>query len=266
MSLRDASTVLLLRDGAEGLEVFMVLRHKNIEFMGGALVFPGGSVDSGDGSTEMLEHIDVSARALDARERAWQIAAVREAFEEAGVLLARDPDSGAVIGATRLADVSSRFEAQLTNHNLDMPSLVSVERLTLALDELVPYAHWLTPEGRPKRFDTRFYLARLPADQAPVHDGSELVDSLWGRPADIVSDAHAGRWHLRFPTSLNLEKLSQFYSVDEALERTRATEVVKILPRSETKGGQSTLHIPAEAGYPITQAVFDADGHLISRQ
>ena len=261
---RDASTVMLLRDSAKGIEVFMVVRHQNIEFAPGALVFPGGSVDENDKDPRLRESVAPSA--LEAREFAWQVAAVREVYEESAVLLARDAGCKQLLGGSRLDAINRRFENELANHRLNIAELVFSEQLELAIDELVAFAHWVTPESRPKRFDTRFYLAAVPPRQQAIHDGRESVDSLWGAPAEIIAQAEQGRWQLRFPTRLNLEKLARSASVAAALETARLSNVVRILARAETVEGGSRVRIPLEAGYGMSEAILDAQGVLVSRR
>ena len=263
---RDASTVLLLRDSPVGIEVFMVVRHQNIEFAPGALVFPGGSVDDTDKDPRLRESICPALKHLEEREFGWRIAAVREVYEESAVLLARDAGSKAFVERTRLDEISSRYYDELTEHRLNITELVRAECLELAIDELVAFAHWVTPESRPKRFDTRFYLAAAPLDQWAIHDGSESVDSLWGSPEKIIAEAEQGRWQLRFPTRLNLEKLAMSTSVCEALVKAKRSAVVRIVARAEPVEGGSRVHIPIEAGYGLSEALLDEQGFLISRR
>ena len=263
---RDASTVLLIRDACDGLEVFMVVRHPNIEFAAGALVFPGGAVDKSDSGQALYDVVSITSRSLPAREFSWRVAAVREVYEESGVLLARERGALSVIGAHRVADITARYRDQLASHTLDIAALAHAENIELACDVLVPFVHWVTPKSRPKRFDTRFYVALTPADQGAVHDGHESVDSLWGNPKAICAEADAGKWHLRFPTRMNLEKLAANTSVERALAAARSAEVVKILAEAEPTPAGNRVRIPVEAGYGITEAVVDAQGKVVSRK
>ena len=263
---RDASTVALLRDTPNGLEVFMVVRHQNIEFMPGALVFPGGSVDANDADPRLRQWVGPKSRGLDSREFGFQVAAIREAYEEAGVLLARRVDGQHLVGLEHLDGINVRHAQALHDHRLNIVDLVESEQLELALENLVAFAHWVTPLDRPKRFDTRFYLAAAPDNQEALHDGSESVDSLWGAPAEIIEQAEQARWQLRFPTRLNLEKLAASKTVNEAVERAREHPVVRIVAASQRIEGGSVVRIPLEAGYGMSEAVLDENGTLVSRR
>jgi len=228
---RLAATVLLVRDGASGLEVFMVERHHQIDFATGALVFPGGKVDDADLDPRLRARC-AGAAGLDDAALALRVAAIRETFEECGVLLAH--------GLTR-APAADR----------DFTGLVLREGLALACDRLVPFAHWITPAVVPKRFDTHFFLAVAPADQLALHDGRESVDSLWIAPAAALAEAEAGRRTIIFPTLMNLARLAQARSVADAFARAAAQPVVTVQPALAVgRSGKRELRILAEAGYP----------------
>ncbi len=215
---RPASTVLLLRDGAGGLEVFMVVRHHEIDFASGALVFPGGRVEASDA---VLAGGDAAA--------AFRVAAIRETWEECGVLLA-------LPGAPAPAD--GEFAAMLAARAL-VPHIAG----------LAPFAHWITPEPVPKRYDTHFFLAAAPADQDAVHDGQEAVDSVWIRPVDALQAGLAGSRKLVFPTRMNLTKLARHASVAEAFAAAHATPVVTVMPQMRMTAAGRVLRIPAAADY-----------------
>jgi 8-oxo-dGTP pyrophosphatase MutT (NUDIX family) len=245
-----ASTVLLLRDGADGLEVFMVVRHHEIDSFSGALVFPGGKVDPED--IEARDYC-LGADEMNPLMLAHRVAAVREAFEECGVLLAREKDGEGLIGADRLAGIEARWRADLAAGRITMADLCRAEGLMLVLDQMVHYAHWITPKVVPKVFDTRFYIARAPDDQVALHDGEESTDSEWLRPAAALADADMGKRTVVFPTRMNLLKLARFETVDAALAATRAAQIVTVQPEITSHPQGRALRIPAEAGY---------DGHL----
>ena len=235
---RPASTVLLIRDGASGLEVFMVKRHRQIDFASGALVFPGGSLDPGDWLIDAYGD-------FEARERAMRVAAVRETFEEAGVLLAR-PKGGLVwIDGARTEDLVIAAKGK------SFGELVAAENLELGLDALVPFAHWVTPKALPKRFDTKFYIVAAPADQLAGHDGWEAVESLWINPAAALEAADNGVYTLIAPTRLNIELLGQSLDVASALAAARARKIVTVEPRGEKTETGFRMHIPLEAGYGV---------------
>jgi 8-oxo-dGTP pyrophosphatase MutT (NUDIX family) len=259
-----AATVLLLRDRARGggLEVFMVERHREIEFAGGATVFPGGKVHPSDGSSSLHERCR-GGGGLKATALAVRVAAIRESFEECGILLARPsaPRGGdALVSADRLADLWKRYRAALARHELSMGELVAKEDLELACDLLVPFAHWITPEGMPKRFDTHFFIVAAPADQVAVQDGHEVVDARWLTPAEALADAEAGRRSIIFPTRMNLAKLGRSQSTAQAIAAARAQPVVTVLPRIDWRPEGAVLRIPAEAGYDIVEASLEEAG------
>ena len=171
---RPASTILLLRDGAGGeIEVFMMVRHYEIDFNSGALVFPGGSVDKGDQEIISRPELYSGGEGLDAATLSFRIAAIRETFEESGILLARPRGSATSIDAKRAGEVEAASRTALCEAKTTFLKVLTDNGVSLALDELVPYAHWITPEGMPKRFDTWFFLAAAPPEQAGAHDGKE---------------------------------------------------------------------------------------------
>ena len=161
---RPASTILLLRDSAElkEIEVFMMVRHYEIDFNSGALVFPGGSVDKGDKEIIATPELYSGGEGLDEATLSFRIAAIRETFEESGILLARPKGSKALVDAKRASEIEAAHRADLCDSKISFLKVLSDNGMVLALDELVPYAHWITPEGMPKRFDTWFFLAAAP--------------------------------------------------------------------------------------------------------
>lgn len=230
---RPAATVLLLRQGLEGLEVFMVERHHQIDFATGALVFPGGKVDPGDREPEWADL--VLPEGLESLERAFRVAAVRETYEESGVLLTQTA-SGA------LAD----YREPVHLGQISFLHLIQENSLKLDLLNMVPFAHWITPELAPKRYDTRFYLAPAPADQLALHDGGESVDSLWITPRQAIEAARSQQRIVIYPTLMNLAKLARYQSVEEALVAAQNFQIIPITPWLEEDG----LKIPTEADYP----------------
>lgn len=239
---RPAATMLLLRDRPLGMEVFMVVRHHEIDFASGALVFPGGRVDPGD--AEIAMGLGAAAHATP-----FHVAAVRETFEECGILLARSRREEALIDA----QVLRRLEAPrmaLCRHETSFADLLAAEELVPATDLLVHFAHWVTPRTQPKRFDTHFFLALAPEDHVALHDGGEAVDSAWVRPADALSEAAAGRRKLVFPTRMNLGKLAREASTAEAFAAARSAPIVTVEPDFvRTTDGARELRIPLAAGY-----------------
>jgi len=218
---RPASTIMLLRDGAAGLEVFMVVRNHAIDFAGGAMVFPGGRVDDADAALG----------------DPFRIAAIREAFEETGVLLARR--GGAMLGAHDLPR-ETPFAALLAEHGLQP-----------ATDALRHFAHWITPADMPKRFDTHFFAAHTPAAQLARHDGGEAVEGLWLRPEDAVRANDEGRATLVFATRLNLLRLARHKRADHVLADAAPVVTVQPVPYTADDGSK-WIRIPEEAGCGMT--------------
>ena len=248
-----ASTVLLLRDGADGLEVFMVRRATKMDFAAGALVFPGGKVDPPDRSPMLRDRCGAVAE-FDDFQLALRIAAVRETFEECGVLLARSRGEREIVPVERVRALEAKYRDALMRDEIGIDAIVEAENLDLACDLLVYYAHWITPVVRPKRFDTHFFLAPAPNGQAALHDGSESLDSLWTRPQTAIDSFVAGGYQVMFPTYCNLKKLDRSRTVAEALDRARNEPVVTVLGQHR-KMPDGTRHvvIPKAAGYGVTE-------------
>ena len=255
---RLASTILLLRDSADGIEVFMMERHHQIEFNSGALVFPGGSVDAQD--REFIAHpelySDTAERDGDAL--GFRIAAIRETFEESGILLARRQGMTSIIDAAGAGTIAATHRRALCAHETSLANIVRDNRLELAVDALVPYAHWITPENFPKRFDTWFFLAQAPKDQLGRHDGAESTGSLWLSPREALAGGESGRFKLPFATTRNLIRLGHQPSVSAALEHASGLSIVTVMPVMTKTDRGVHFRIPAEAGYDGED--FDAAG------
>jgi len=243
-----ASSVLLLRDGSAGLEVFMVVRHHQIDFASGALVFPGGKVDPGDSDPALTGRC--GAVPEDGLE--FRVAAIRETFEEAGVLLARPRGRANLLDVEWHEHIYATWHDRLDAGEVVIRDIVEAEELDLACDLLVPFAHWITPEWQRRRFDTHFFATHLPEDLLARHDGTESVDSVWITPAQALADAEAERRTVVFPTRMNLGKLGRSASVADALAAARAAPVVTVLPQVEMVEGGRYIRIPEEAGYGTT--------------
>ena len=247
---RPASTILLLRDSTgREIEVFMMVRHYEIDFNAGALVFPGGSVDKGDQEIIADPALYCGGEGLDAAVLSFRIAAIRETFEESGIMLARPLGSKAIVDAKRAAGIEAASRAALSEGKTTFLKVLTDNGLQLALDELVPYAHWITPEGMPKRFDTWFFLAAAPPEQAGAHDGRESADSIWLSPREALAGGESGRFKLPFPTTRNLIKLGKQPNVKAALDDSRDKPIVTVMPVMTRLNGGRQLRIPAEAGY-----------------
>ncbi len=243
--LIPAATILLVRDGERGLEVFMVKRHHKIDFMSGALVFPGGKLAAGDSAPELRALTD-GAEGLDDVELAMAACAIREAFEESGILLARKAGVEALLGGDETEALGAHRTA-LNDETLPLAKFLSDHGLRLAVDKLVRFAHWITPVMVPKRFDTLFFIALAPEGQIGAHDGYESVESGWVTPQEAVAEPE--RWSVVFPTRMNLQKLGQSATAAAAVAAARADRIVTVLPWVEKGEDGIVLRIPADAGY-----------------
>ncbi len=251
--LSMAATVLLLRDGDDGFEVFMVKRPAESAGFANALVFPGGRLDDADANIDALAELCRRPDGISDDDMAHRVCGIRETFEEACVLLARPRGSDSLIGGDHAIQIVERYRKRLHSGEIGLADIAAAEDLEFASDLLIPFAHWVTPEGRPRRFDTRFYLAPAPADQVAAHDDIELVQSTWTSPARVIAEADAGLWTVVFVTRANLLKLGEAESIPDAFDRARRSRVVMISPQVERVEGGSIFRIPADAGYAITE-------------
>lgn len=244
----QAATLVLVRDGPGGLETLMVVRHHEIDFARGAAVFPGGKVAAADRDERLRRHLRSSVT-LDGDDAALRIAAVREAFEESGLLLARR--HGRLLDADALSELWRRWHERTAASAEAFVDMVRAESLELALDLLHPFAHWVTPEVSPKRFDTCFYIAAAPPGQVASHDGREAVDSFWVNPRDALRDCEDGRRVIIFPTLCNLALLGTSPDADAAIAAARTRAVRRIQPTLGRHGdGRHIPVLPADSGYP----------------
>ncbi len=243
--LIPAATVMMLRDTPQGPEVFMVVRHHEIDFASGALVFPGGKVDPDDFDTALRDHCALSDD-FDDKELALRVASIRESFEECGILLAREKGATDIVSAERLKQFDD-WRARFNEGEATMLQFAEAENLEFAVDALGFYAHWITPEMMPRRFDTYFYMARAPHDHVALHDGGESVDSVWITAKQALADADAKKRTVIFPTRMNIEKFAAYTNVDDAL--AACNDVVTVTPFLEKQGDKTFLRIQPEAGY-----------------
>ena len=249
---REAATVMLVRDAPQ-LEVFMLRRNLAVEFMGGAYVFPGGAVDAGDRAPELLGRChgrdDSSASTqlgMHAGGMGFWVAAIRETFEEAGVLLARSAATGRAVDLDD-PSVAARLEAARRAVGAGERSFVEVvqdEDLLLDAGALHLFSHWITPAESPRRYDTWFFVAAAPEGHAYLHDDSETVASVWIRPHDALARAERGELEIIFPTMRNLEQLGRFPTAGDLLEAVTASE-----PRVVADEGGARILLPGDPGY-----------------
>lgn len=262
----DASTVIVLRDGDDGPETFMLRRHGKSSFMANAWVYPGGRLDEADCRPEAVARIvglttDTARQELgiDSPSRAagLYLAAIRETFEEAGMLLARRRGEADWIDL-EAADTATfaTYRDQLHSYDIALSEVAEAEDLEFPLDELAFFAHWITPTFEPKRFDTYFFLARAPHRQEPLHDDKETTDSFWIRPQDALERAAAGELYLAPPTQRTLERLAVFGTVDEAFAAAESYLPPCILPHLVTDGDQPMLLLPGDPEFPADDEAY----------
>ena len=241
---RQAATVLLLRDGVAGLEVYLLRRTKGMPFAGGMTAYIGGGVDPRDGDAEIAwagppPSDWASAFGCDERTaRELVCAAVRETFEEAGVLLAGSADDGTVVPDVSGEDWEQQRQA-LMSRELSLAEFLAERGLCVRSDLLRPFAHWITPPVEPRRYDTKFFVAALPVGQEARHVSGEADEVSWLTPAAAIAEAHAGGRPMLPPTLHTLGQLQPFASVDEALAGSPPEPLHPISPTFEkTPEGQ----------------------------
>jgi len=279
---RLAATTTLLRQGADGRgEVFLVRRHIQSDFAPDVFVFPGGSVNADDREAERtpglcapvpapmadapageIAHATTGepdvARNPTALGSGLRVAALRELFEEAGVLLASRAGAPLAIAGDEIA----RFAAQraaLNRRDTTLAAIAAQEKLTLATDELVYWAHWITPASLPKRFDTHFFLAPMPPAQEAAHDALETTEGVWITPEDALAGYARGDFPLVFATIHQLRALSGLTSVDDARARFAAPPAT-IAPRIVRRDGKPLILLPDEPDLEGDEAMTDARG------
>jgi 8-oxo-dGTP pyrophosphatase MutT (NUDIX family) len=225
----ESASVMLLRDGTDGVEVLMLERHVESDFAGGALVFPGGKVDGADRRlpSDRWEGLDPRAVAEEMEAPrdvvlGWHVSAVRETFEEAGILLARR--GGRPIAADVLAEdgvQEARRCLQQRGSSWDWSDWLADEGLVLDLAALHWWSWWVTPDGLHRRYETRFFVAEVPAGQAGEHDAVETTSLRWTTPRGALVAGREGSATVIYPTRKNLEVLAGFASAAEAIEAAR---------------------------------------------
>lgn len=230
VAVRSAATVLLIDDRPD-LQVFMMKRNANVQFAGGMWVFPGGSVDDGDSAPDYQEYCThrTDAAASDqlgiARGGlAYYVAAIREAFEEAGILLALHRDNERPL---ELIDSATRvrfdeWRAGVNEGTVDFLQVVEQEKLILDAGQIHYVARWITPPGPPRRFDTRFFVSRMPEAQDPIHDDNELVNSGWLSPREVIERVASKEMGMLPPTLRMIEALSAFARAGDVMAAAQA--------------------------------------------
>ena len=262
---KKAATVILLKSNEpEGFETFLLKRHEKSSFMGGNFVYPGGRVDRDDGSLEICSFskgitLDQAQKILGGtmspeESLAHWIAGIRELFEEAGVLLAYDQEGN-------LFQIKNRGEQEKFLHyrqslqkaGLTICEIAQKENLFFALDQLHHCAHWITPEARSERFDTRFFLARYPSGQEASHDQKETTAGAWITPQKALEENLKGEVALSPPTLKTLEDLSRFKTIEEILASLRNREIRPILPVLTKISSGRLILFPWDPEYTLFQ-------------
>jgi 8-oxo-dGTP pyrophosphatase MutT (NUDIX family) len=254
---RAAASVILARDAPGGLEVLLLQRHPDSRFAPGAFAFPGGRVEPADagagiearcrglGRAEAARHlrdVEPPIRAIG-----FWVAALREAFEEAGLLLAYGPDQRPV-DATSLGDAQAQ-RARCREDSAAFGRLLADLDLALATDRVAYWAHWITPEERPVRYDTRFFVAAAWPHQTPEPDGLEMVAARWIGPGDALARHGARELVLPFPTQRILASLSAHRDVGALLAAARGREVRPVRPRIVREEGRERILLPQDPGW-----------------
>jgi 8-oxo-dGTP pyrophosphatase MutT (NUDIX family) len=259
-SIQDASTVIVLREADDGLETFMVCRHHRSGFMGGAHVFPGGKVDETDLDPGWGARVERPAEEIAERlgeadavtARGLLVAAVRETFEEAGVLLAR------TASGTDLPTIRTRLREGASFLGLADEIDLKIDPMTLT-----PYARWVTPEIESRRFDTRFYVAVLPEGQGASHDGTETTSAVWLRPADAIDDMRTGRIKLAPPTVRTLKWLAEFEDAESVIAAALSRKPPLVRPRVVARDGGWFLALPGDPEHPESDRVLPGATRMV---
>jgi 8-oxo-dGTP pyrophosphatase MutT (NUDIX family) len=258
--IRDASTVIVLREADQGLETFLLCRHHQSGFLGGAHVFPGGKVDSSDGEPSWRARIDRSTEEITERlgesdaevGLGLLVAAVRETFEEAGVLLASTASDVDLVATRERLHGGASFSALASDIDMKIDSTA-----------LTPYARWITPKVETHRFDTRFYIAVLPEGQTASHDGTETTSATWLRPARAIDDMVAGRIKLAPPTVRTLQCLAQFDDASSLIADALSRKPPLVRPRVVTSEDGWFLALPGDPEHPESEAVLPGATRMV---
>lgn len=259
-----SATVTIVREAPRGIEVLMMKRNLKSGFVPGMYVFPGGGLDDTDlffKNNNLCNCLDdasaSSTLGVACDGLAYWVAAIREAFEESGLLLARD-DAGAVVSLTdpQIAQRFTEHRRQLNAGAAAFPSLLQTEKLQLAADQLTYFAHWITPVGLPRRYDTRFFMAEAPAGQEPLQDERETIAATWVSPGDALSRHKRGEFEMRTPTVRTLESFADYDTVANLRRGLAAKRDVRVmLPRIAPDGRRI---LPGEPGYEAMDTATDA--------
>ena len=264
---RPSASVVMLRDGSAGLEVFLIKRHSGSEVLGGVHVFPGGKVDHQDALVDPVAHLDLPASSLHAaldedhldkqQAAALHVAALREAFEETGVLYAQAGGTPEAARARRLMCEGHAFG-----------EVLALMSLRLEVSRLQPWSRWITPAvggASRKRFDTRFFLAPTPSDQVPRHDDHEAIDSVWLTPRAALGQYWARDIELAPPQIMSLAHLARHRSVAAALTEARQRKPPLVLPEPFEQDGARIICYPGDERHSVRERAWPGPTRLLYR-
>lgn len=263
MTPKHAATAALVRSGDDGIETLMLRRHSGHEFMPDKWVFPGGRVESRDRIADRSQRLadlnpEQAVKRLGGRideETAvgLHLAAIRETFEEARLLLAKRSDAADLVAIEEdeTADEMERWRHRIDDGEAGLEELAGQRDLVFAADRLVYVAHWITPEFESRRYDTRFFVAKTPARQTARHDGTETTRGGWFTPQEAIRKYRAGELELAPPTLSTLEDFARFDGVDELIAdiRSRPTPPA-VHPHVLEEADEPTLVFPGDPQYP----------------
>lgn len=261
----DAASVLLLRDSDQGLQVLLLRRHQASQVLGGAYVFPGGKLDAEDHAPQVLQSLSETPERLHqrlheaaiepARAAGLFMAALREAFEECGVLAGQDHAGPALAAQLRKQMAQGSWHQSLREGQLQ-----------LRTDLLLPWSRWITPRQPSvtnKRFDTRFFLASVVDDQVASHDNFETTDSVWLTPLQALSRYAAGEIDLIAPQIMSLYQLKMHRTVHEALQEARQCPPALVEPHPFDQDGQRILCYPGDPQHPVASRAMRGPTRLL---
>jgi 8-oxo-dGTP pyrophosphatase MutT (NUDIX family) len=255
---RDAASVILLRQvpSPGGIEILLVKRHTGSDFAGGMYVFPGGELEESDCSENMAalcagilpgDAASIIEGGLSPRKAlGLYVAGIRETFEETGILLAYHGQGELVSHEGTDGVRFAAYREELRSGGLSFLEMISGEGLRLACDRMAYFAHWITPEISPIRFDTRFFLAPSPPGQNALHDAVETTAHLWISPREALEKSERGDLPMLLPTIANLKALAPFTTIEDALTSTAGKDIPTILPKISFENGRARLLLPGD--------------------
>lgn len=251
---RPAASILVVRDGPKGLQVLMMERPGSSRFAPGAVVFPGGGVESSDWRPGW-KRWSRGALAMSREALAFRVAAVRELFEEAGLLILAPKGRRGMVSNAQLKKLERRYRGGLISGGQGFDRMIRREGLEPLPRRLVLFSHWITPEPVYKRYDTEFFIVEAPRDQEISRRGGEAADLRWISPAETLDAWENDDVALMFPTRLNLLRLAEAETAAQAIAQAGRRSIIPVTPVISLEGGERRLSIPAEAGFGVTEGV-----------